>query len=145
MGGERPSRKTNAALRTRFPVSRKNWLPRTAVAKVLRSSFLCLEVITPTGADGFLRPERCGRLTRYWTPIPSATATGYRHPRTRKGSARLRFCGALHKIGGVEFAILPNWSVKAEYLYSNFNNQTIGPGTFTLIENVVRGGVNYRF
>jgi len=35
--------------------------------------------------------------------------------------------------------------VKAEYLYVNFNNQTIGPGTFTLIENVVRGGVNYRF
>ena len=47
--------------------------------------------------------------------------------------------------GGVEFAILPNWSVKAEYLYVNFNNQTIGPGTFTLIENVVRGSVNYRF
>jgi opacity protein-like surface antigen len=45
----------------------------------------------------------------------------------------------------VEFAISPNWSVKAEYLYVNFNNQTIGPGTFTLIENVVRGGVNYRF
>ena len=36
-------------------------------------------------------------------------------------------------------------AVKAEYLYVNFNNQTIGPGTFTLIENVVRGGVNYRF
>jgi hypothetical protein len=35
--------------------------------------------------------------------------------------------------------------VKAEYLYISFNNQTIGPGTFTLIENVVRGGVNYRF
>ena len=47
--------------------------------------------------------------------------------------------------GRVEFAILPNWSVKAEYLYVSFNNQMIGPGTFTLIENVVRGGVNYRF
>jgi outer membrane immunogenic protein len=47
--------------------------------------------------------------------------------------------------GGVEYALSPNWSVKAEYLYVNFNNQTIGPGTFTLIENVVRGGVNYRF
>ena len=43
--------------------------------------------------------------------------------------------------GGVEFAILPNLLVKAEYLYVSFNNQTIGPGTFTLIENVVRGGV----
>ena len=47
--------------------------------------------------------------------------------------------------GGVEYALSPNWSVKAEYLYANFNNQTIGPGTFTLIENIVRGGVNYRF
>jgi outer membrane immunogenic protein len=47
--------------------------------------------------------------------------------------------------GGVEFAISPNWSVKAEYLYFDFQNQTIGPGTFRLIENVVRGGVNYRF
>ena len=47
--------------------------------------------------------------------------------------------------GGVEFAISPNWSVKAEYLYLNFKNETIGPGTFSLIENVVRGGVNYRF
>ncbi len=47
--------------------------------------------------------------------------------------------------GGVEFAISPNWSVKAEYLYVDFQNQTIGPGTFKLIENVVRGGVNYRF
>ena len=47
--------------------------------------------------------------------------------------------------GGVEYALSPNWSVKAEYLYVNFNNQTIGPGTFTVIENIVRGGVNYRF
>jgi opacity protein-like surface antigen len=35
--------------------------------------------------------------------------------------------------------------VKAEYLYVDFQNETIGPGTFKLIENVVRGGVNYRF
>jgi opacity protein-like surface antigen len=47
--------------------------------------------------------------------------------------------------GGVEFAISPNWSVKAEYLYLDFQNETIGPGTFSLIENVGRGGVNYRF
>jgi opacity protein-like surface antigen len=37
---------------------------------------------------------------------------------------------------GVEFAISPNWSVKAEYLYVDFQNQTVGPGTFKLIENV---------
>lgn len=47
--------------------------------------------------------------------------------------------------GGVEFAISPNGSVKAEYLYVDFQNQTLGPGTFKPIENVVRGGVNYRF
>jgi outer membrane immunogenic protein len=47
--------------------------------------------------------------------------------------------------GGVEYALSLNWSVKAEYLYVNYQDQTIGPGTFTLIENIVRGGVNYRF
>jgi Outer membrane protein beta-barrel domain len=41
--------------------------------------------------------------------------------------------------GGVEFAISPNWSVKAEYLYVDLQNDTIGRGTFRLIENVVRG------
>ena len=37
---------------------------------------------------------------------------------------------------GLEFAISPNWSVKAEYLFVDFQN-TAGPGTFKLIENVV--------
>jgi outer membrane immunogenic protein len=47
--------------------------------------------------------------------------------------------------GGVEYAFSPNWSIKAEYLYINFNNKTVGPATFNLIENVARGGINYRF
>jgi outer membrane immunogenic protein len=47
--------------------------------------------------------------------------------------------------GGVEFAISPNWSVKAEYLFVDFTNQGIGGATFSVIENVMRGGVNYRF
>jgi outer membrane immunogenic protein len=47
--------------------------------------------------------------------------------------------------GGVEFALSPNWSAKAEYLFVDFNNKTIGGANFNLIENVVRGGVNYRF
>lgn len=51
--------------------------------------------------------------------------------------------------GGVEFAFSPNWSAKAEYLFVDFNNKTVTiagtPATFTLIENVVRGGINYRF
>jgi hypothetical protein len=57
LGARGPSRKTNAVLRTRFPVSQKKIGDRgTAVAKVLRSSFLCLEVRTPTGADGSCGP-----------------------------------------------------------------------------------------
>ena len=58
-GARGPSRKTNAVSRTRFPKSRKKFGSRDpAEAKALRSSFLCLEVITPTGADGFLRPAQ---------------------------------------------------------------------------------------
>jgi hypothetical protein len=59
LGARGPSRKTNAVSRTRFPKSRKKIGSRDpAEAKALRSSFLCLEVITPTGADGFLRPAQ---------------------------------------------------------------------------------------
>ena len=51
--------------------------------------------------------------------------------------------------GGVEFAFTPNWSVKAEYLYVKFSNVNVTAGgvsgTFNLIENIVRGGVNFRF
>jgi opacity protein-like surface antigen len=39
--------------------------------------------------------------------------------------------------GGVEFAISPRWSVKGEYLYFDFQNQTICPGTFRLMCAVV--------
>ena len=56
--------------------------------------------------------------------------------------------------GGVEYAVLPNWTIKAEYLYVDLGNSTVyngnalGPNT-TLSEktrfNVVRAGVNYRF
>jgi hypothetical protein len=35
-------------------------------------------------------------------------------------------------------------SVKAEYLYVNFNNQTIGPGTFTLQHDLSRARHPYR-
>jgi outer membrane immunogenic protein len=48
--------------------------------------------------------------------------------------------------GGVEFAITPNWSAKAEYLYVNFPSPSLGIGSgFKATENVVRGGVNYKF
>lgn len=42
---------------------------------------------------------------------------------------------------GVEYGITPNWSVKAEYLYT----KVVGTGASTDDLNIVRGGVNYRF
>lgn len=42
---------------------------------------------------------------------------------------------------GVEYGFTPNWSVKAEYLYTKI----VGTGVGTDELNVVRGGINYRF
>ncbi len=42
---------------------------------------------------------------------------------------------------GVEYGITPNWSVKAEYLYTKI----VGTGVSEDELNVVRGGINYRF
>ena len=58
--------------------------------------------------------------------------------------------------GGVEYAVWQNWSVKAEYLYSDFGTFTNSsslpaPAIITYIhrhkltENVLRLGINYRF
>jgi outer membrane immunogenic protein len=53
--------------------------------------------------------------------------------------------------GGLEWAFLPNWSVKFEYLYVEIDDVSIFP--FALVApinvegqlNVIRAGVNYRF
>jgi outer membrane immunogenic protein len=42
---------------------------------------------------------------------------------------------------GLEYGFTPNWSVKAEYLYT----KVIGSGLTTDSINAVRGGINYRF
>ena len=56
--------------------------------------------------------------------------------------------------GGIEVALTPHWSLKAEYLYMDFGSATTTwsvPGLPTLTDdtklnmNVVRTGVNYRF
>ena len=47
---------------------------------------------------------------------------------------------------GVEHALTPNWTVRAEYLYSNYGNRTIGPfAGVTMQTHKVRLGVNYLF
>jgi outer membrane immunogenic protein len=58
--------------------------------------------------------------------------------------------------GGVEFAVAPNWTVKAEYLYAdlgskdyNFYEGSAGwpriSGTASLTTNIARVGANYKF
>lgn len=53
--------------------------------------------------------------------------------------------------GGLEYAVAPNWSVKAEYLYVDLGNNTCSTmcglpnNDVSLTSNVVRGGINYRF
>jgi outer membrane immunogenic protein len=42
---------------------------------------------------------------------------------------------------GVEWGFTPNWSVKAEYLYT----AVVGSGVSTDKLNTVRAGINYRF
>jgi outer membrane immunogenic protein len=56
---------------------------------------------------------------------------------------------------GVEYAFLPNWTAKVEYLYVNLGTLNCtavgcgGPGlagnTLNLTENVIRGGINFKF
>jgi outer membrane immunogenic protein len=54
--------------------------------------------------------------------------------------------------GGVEYALAPNWSVKAEYLFVDLGKDNCGTmcgpalgNKVGLTSNVVRAGVNYRF
>ena len=49
--------------------------------------------------------------------------------------------------GGLEYAVTPNWTVKAEYLYVDLGklNCAACGGDVKFNENVVRGGVNYKF
>lgn len=102
-------------------------------------------------ACGLRRNSGILALWRRWGDSPRASGSS---PKYSQASARPPLTTPLATTvnpvggtagGGIEFAISPNWSVKAEYLYVDFQNETIGPGTFKLIENVVRGGVNYRF
>jgi outer membrane immunogenic protein len=55
---------------------------------------------------------------------------------------------------GVEFALSPNWSAKAEYLFLDFNNASCSgtaacgsaaSAAVVLTENIIRGGLNYKF
>jgi outer membrane immunogenic protein len=56
---------------------------------------------------------------------------------------------------GVEYAFLPNWTAKVEYLFVDLANASCPVGncgatggvntTVTLNENIVRGGINFKF
>jgi outer membrane immunogenic protein len=50
--------------------------------------------------------------------------------------------------GGIEFAFLPNWTAKAEYLYVWLPTVNLGVGggaNSKVNENIVRAGLNYKF
>lgn len=55
--------------------------------------------------------------------------------------------------GGVEAALMPNWSAKLEYLYVDFGSNAVNYGTLptwsptdaSLKMNVIRAGLNYKF
>jgi outer membrane immunogenic protein len=53
--------------------------------------------------------------------------------------------------GGVEYAALKNWSVKAEYLFVNLGSVSLactpacGTTSGSINENIVRGGLDYHF
>jgi outer membrane immunogenic protein len=57
--------------------------------------------------------------------------------------------------GGIEYAVTDNWTVKAEYLYADFERTTCNAGScgilgavaapVRLTESMARGGINYKF
>ena len=60
--------------------------------------------------------------------------------------------------GGIEWALVGNWTVKAEYLYYDLGDHTVTalpqpifPQNFNVLStfetkgNIVRGGINYKF
>jgi len=48
---------------------------------------------------------------------------------------------------GIEFAVVGNWTAKAEYLYVDLGKLGCGApvDNVTFTANIVRGGINYRF
>ena len=88
LGGERPVPQNQRCLEDAVPgIAEKIGSRAFAEAKVLRSSFLCLGVRTPIGADGFLRPERYVALPRATRPTSPATTTAPARMRSMEGIA----------------------------------------------------------
>ena len=53
---------------------------------------------------------------------------------------------------GVEYAFLPGWTAKVEYLFVDLGNRACDPAscggtatTVSLQENIIRGGINFKF
>src|SRR4029077_12410039 len=81
LGGERPVPQNKRCLEDAVPEKPKKIGSRDpAEDKVLRSSFLCLEVRTPIGADGFLRPAQ--------TYVPTTERREKKCPAVQNGGAQ---------------------------------------------------------
>lgn len=86
-------------------------------------------------------------------PCPPCIAGG--SPTVTSTSASSAFSSTSDRVGfavgaGVEKLLSQNWSVKAEYIFMDFGKHTFLAGTgddtsISLVENVVRVGVDYHF
>ena len=93
-----------------------------------------------------------GRLGYTWGPALVYAKGGYAWADTRRSFGFTGDGDNGYTVGGgVEYMLIPNWSVKLEYQYYNFGNVTFVSAppvvitTFTNDEHTVKLGVNYRF
>lgn len=120
------------------------------------SNGLCTGVVCTT-SDSWLGTAR-GRLgiaADHWL-FYGTGGVAYGDIRFTDLPAPLAVSGTATKIGwtaggGIEYAFDRNWSIKAEYLYVSLDSAgfacTPGCGTSSISfnENIVRGGLNFRF
>jgi outer membrane immunogenic protein len=95
-----------------------------------------------------------GRLGYTWTERLLIFGTGgYAGANTKATIGALsseKFLNGWTLGAGVEYAMLPRWTVKAEYLYVDYGSETYFPGTVSsrnvsLTDSIFRVGLNYKF
>lgn len=120
----------------------------------MKGSADCLVVLTCTTKNDWLATARV-RLGyagwNNWLPyLTGGLAMGDIKASTVLGDASKTKIGWAAGLG-VEYAMLANWSVKAEYLYADLGKFDCGITCGAVSDNVsfkanmIRGGVNYRF
>ena len=95
-----------------------------------------------------------GRIGYAWTDRMMVFATGgyagANISATALGLSQEKFSNGYALGAGVEYAIMPRWTVKGEYLYVNYMDQdyfqgTAAARTISLTDSLFRVGLNYKF